>query len=551
MQRTFDDLGTPLSDVTFCVIDLETTGGSADGDTITEVGAVKVRGGQCLGTFQTLVNPGRAIPPSITVLTGISESMVVRAPRIEQVLPALLEFCGDAVIVGHNVRFDLGFLNAALVRSRRQKLSNAHLDTVALARRLLRDEVPNCRLGTLASRFRLDHQPSHRALDDALATVDLLHLLIERAACFGVMGLDDLQLLPKLAGHPQVAKLKLTNHLPRRPGVYLFHDPRGEVLYVGKATNLRQRVRSYFGSDDRRKIGPMLREAHRVSYHETPDPLSAAVLELRYIQAFKPRYNKQGTTSDRYVYIRLSTDEAWPRLSVVKQTNAKAFHLGPLPSRTMANLVIEAIHSVAPLRRCTNRLGRAYVAPADATPCTAAQLGVCACPCAGHADARNYAAAVETVLRGLQDEPDLLLEPLRARMLVLASSRRFEEAAATRDRAQALSGAVLRQRLINDLRSAGEVHLSLNGVDFVIDQGRLIDVTLPGQLTAALPLNAAAADDPSRPLSPTAVDETLCLARYLQAHRGRIQLHHCSGIWVQSCGTLQSFQPPSERQRAA
>src|SRR6478736_3264319 len=113
-QRSFDDLGTPLFDVTFCVIDLETTGGSSERCGITEIGAVKMRGGECLGTFQTLVNPGAAIPPEITVLTGITQAMVLPAPRIETVLPSLLEFVGDAVIVGHNVRFDIGFLQAAL-----------------------------------------------------------------------------------------------------------------------------------------------------------------------------------------------------------------------------------------------------------------------------------------------------------------------------------------------------------------------------------------------------------------------------------------------------
>ena len=240
----FDDLGTPLHEVVFCVIDLETTGGNRNDDQITEVGAVKVQGGQCLGTFQTLVNPGRAIPPQITVLTGLSDVLVSAAPRIGAVLPSLIEFVGDAVIVGHNVGFDVGFLRAACERHGRAPLSGTVVDTVALARRLVRDEVPDCRLGTLASRFRLDHKPSHRALDDALATADLLHLLIERASGLGVLGLDDLLALAKLAGHPQAAKLKMTADLPRTPGVYMFRGQRDDVLYVGKATNLRQRVRS-------------------------------------------------------------------------------------------------------------------------------------------------------------------------------------------------------------------------------------------------------------------------------------------------------------------
>ena len=212
-QGSLDDLGAPLVDTTFVVVDLETTGGSPGTDTITEVGAVKVRGGNCLGTFQTLVNPGRAIPPTITVLTGITESMVTRAPRIESVLPSLLEFMGDAVIVGHNVRFDVGFLQAALERDGRPPLTAPTVDTVALARRLLRDEVPNCKLGTLADRLRLSHRPSHRALDDALATADLLHVLLERAGSLGVTGFDDLSSLP--GGYDLIICAEVLEHLER------------------------------------------------------------------------------------------------------------------------------------------------------------------------------------------------------------------------------------------------------------------------------------------------------------------------------------------------
>ena len=542
MQRTFDDLGTPLCDVTFCIIDLETTGGDRNTDVITEIGAIKMRGGVNLGTFQTLVNPGRAIPPTITILTGISDAMVIPAPRIEQVLPSLLEFCRDSVIVGHNVRFDVGFLNAALTRSKRPTLANAAIDTLALARRLVRDEVPDCRLGTLSTRFRLDHQPSHRALDDALATADLLHLLLERAAHFGVLGLDDLQLLPKIGGHPQVAKLKLTNHLPRAPGVYLFHDARGEVLYVGKASNLRQRVRSYFGSDDRRKIGPMLREAQRISHVETTDPLTAGVLELRYLHQLKPRYNKQGTTWDKYCYVRLSTDEAWPRLAIVKDPKTHGVHIGPLPSRAMATLVIEAVQSVVPLRRCTARLGRNYIAAPGATECTAAQLGVAQCPCAGTADPHRYERGVEMVLRGLGDEPQVLLAPLRDRMLALARVQRFEEAAAVRDRAQALAGAIRRQRMIEHVRHAGRVDLRIGQVLFEFDHGLFDNARLDGTLAMGLPLAAPPFTPLHRPLPRESVDEVLCIARYLDANVHRVDLLACSGEWAEPIEPLPSFE---------
>ncbi|MEM9515339.1 MAG: DEDD exonuclease domain-containing protein [Actinomycetota bacterium] len=530
VQRSFDDLGTALCDVTFCVIDLETTGGNRNDDMITEIGAVKVRAGECLGTYQTLVNPGRAIPPQITMLTGLSDALVATAPRIESVLPSLLEFVGDAIVVGHNVSFDVAFLRAALRRADRPTLANTSLDTVALARRLVRDEVPNCRLGTLASRLRLDHQPSHRALDDALATTDLLHLLIERAAGWGVLGLDDLLALAKLAGHPQAAKLALTADLPRAPGVYMFRGAGEQVLYVGKATNLRQRVRSYFGSDDRRKIGPMLREAQSVRHLELPDALSAEVIEQRLIARLLPRYNRAGTRVEKYCYVRLDTETPWPRLSVVKDPSATGLHLGPLPSRAAARLVVEAIHSAVPLRRCSARLGRNHQPSPDAVECTAAQLGVALCPCAGTASPTEYAAAVDLAARTMRGDSSHVDASARARMMQLAAEQRFEEAAMARDRLHALLTAQKRHRQIEALRAAGRVTLRRDDVAWHIDQARLVDVSVQGTAGRALPVAAPDATPSDRPLPRALVDEALCLARFIERHHGAVQVTS-SGEW--------------------
>ena len=360
------------------MLDLETTGASPQACAITEVGAIKVRGGECLGTFQTLVNPGMAIPPSITVLTGITEAMVFPAPPIAQVLPTLLEFVGGSVVVGHNVRFDLAFLQAALRDARQQRLANRWTDTCALARRLVRDEVRDCRLHTLAAHFRLPHRPSHRALDDALATADLLHALLERAGSLGVLGLDDLLELPTIRAHPQLNKLRLTATLPRRPGVYLFRGRAGRVLYVGKATDLRSRVRSYFSGETRRKVAQLLREVERIDHTVCANTLEAAVLEVRLIHEHLPPFNRQAKLWRRYAYLKLTLDERWPRLSIVKVPKPRdgCLYLGPLASAGAARLVADAIEIAAPLRRCTLRPGRE---PRN-WPCVPAQLGVAACP---------------------------------------------------------------------------------------------------------------------------------------------------------------------------
>ena len=532
VQASFEDLGVPLHEVTFCVVDLETTGGTAADGGITEIGAARYRGGELLGTFRTFVNPGSRIPHRITMLTGITQSMVATAPPPDAVLPTFLEFLGDAVLVGHNVRYDLGYLNALAERTGRERLPNRVVDTLPLARRLVRDEVPNCRLGTLADRLRLPHRPCHRALDDVLATGDLLHLLLERAGRLGVCGLDDLLALPTMAGHAQAGKLRLTDDLPRKPGVYLFRDGGGRTLYVGKATNLRSRVRSYFSGDERRKVGQLLRETERIDHVVCPTPLEAAVLEVRLVHRLEPRFNRQLTTWRRYAYLKL-TVERFPRLSVVKAVRDDgALYLGPLPSHRAARLVADAIETAVPLRRCTASPGRA----ARTGPCAPAQLGVSTCPCVGDIDEAAYARLVETVRRGLLHDPTVLLGPLEARMTALASAERFEEAADVRDRAAALSAAIRRQRRFDALRRAGRVELEVDGRSGIeLDHGRLARawtiskrgvsaVPLPLDLDPAAPDARRPSATPGEPVPAALADELQCVGAWLAKEARRITI---------------------------
>src|SRR5919199_3561884 len=334
-QATIDELGTPLAEVTFVVVDLETTGGSPKDSAITEIGAVKVRGGQVLGEFQTLVDPGREIPPYISVLTGITSMMVAAAPRIDSVLPAFLEFARGTVLVAHNAPFDLGFLRAACESTGVLWPAFASVDTAVLARRLLtRDEVPNCKLATLAPFFRTTTEPCHRALADARATVDVLHGLFERLGPLGVTSLEELTGLTRQVDPQRRRKRHLAEHVPSGPGVYLFRGPRDEPLYVGTSTDLRSRVRSYFtASEQRSRITEMVGIARRVESLPCAHDLEAAVRELRLIAEHKPRYNRRSRFPERALWLRL-TDEPFPRLSVVRRVRpgAGAF-LGPFPDR--------------------------------------------------------------------------------------------------------------------------------------------------------------------------------------------------------------------------
>ncbi|HEY2985638.1 MAG TPA: DEDD exonuclease domain-containing protein, partial [Jatrophihabitantaceae bacterium] len=376
LQQSFDELDEPLRDTTFTVVDLETTGGTAGSDSITEIGAVKVRTGEVLGEFQTLVDPGVPIAPFVSVLTGITDSMVSVAPRIEAVLPSFLEFARGSVLVAHNAPFDVGFLRNACAALDVAWPAFPVVDTAVLARRVLtRDEVPNCKLGTLARFFHATTEPVHRALADARATVDVLHALLDRLGSLGVQSLPELRAFTAQVSDAQRRKRHLADGMPARPGVYVFRDARGEPLYVGTSRNLRARVRQYFvASETRSRIGEMIGLAERVDPIECAHALEAQVRELRLIAAYKPRYNRRSKFPERSMWLKL-TVEAFPRLSIVRDVHDDgAAYLGPLRSRRQAETIRDAIHDAVPLRQCSDRLSLRRVVRAA---CALAGIGRC------------------------------------------------------------------------------------------------------------------------------------------------------------------------------
>ena len=554
-QASFDDLGCPLSEVTFVILDLETTGASPNDCAITEVGAVKYRSGECLGTFDTLVNPGVPLPPFITILTGITESMLIPAPPIGEVLPPLLEFIGSSVIVGHNIRFDISFLDAALVGHGYPKLSQRRVDTLGLARRLVRDEVPDLKLGTLARHLRVSVEPTHRAFADASATAEVLHALLERAGTFGVLGLDDLLALPTIRAHPSASKLRLTARLPRTPGVYLMKDRGGRILYVGKATNLRSRVRSYFGGDDRKKVPQLLRETEAIDWIECSHELEASVRETRLIQELEPRFNQQGKRWRSVAYLKLTSPERFPRLTVVRTVkDDECLYLGPFSSTRAAHTVREAIETAVPVRRCTTRVARTAVITCDA-PCAPAQLGVASCPCRGQISEPAYAAVVDVVARGLSGEPSLLLDPLERRMNALVSDERFEEAALTRDRLAALSRMLRRRQTLEWLSTSGRMVIAADGGIVTLNNGRLVlgepelDLT-PGANSATSTATVSTSRADPTLLDRRRVDELMVVARWLdrETTSGRARLLDVSGAPTSpSSGGWRAYEPVSRR----
>ncbi len=421
-----DPASLSLMDAPYVVFDLETSGSSvAKGAGITEIGAVKIVGGEPVDEFSTLINPGKPIDPFVVRLTGITDSMVAEAPQAEEVMPDFEEFVEGTVLVGHNVQFDFSFVSAA----RGEPLPNPVLDTLKLARTLV-PGLKRYRLSSLAAHFGVRQVPNHRALSDAAATSEVLLRLLKLLRSAGVKSVGEAVSM-KGGGRKRIKPQKqhLAADVPDTPGVYYFVDKNDTVLYVGKAKNLKARVRTYFnGGDGRRKIGRLVEEVAEVRYTETPGELQALILEAREIKRLLPRYNSVGREPRATWYVKLDRNEPYPFPERVPTAEPQddVTYLGPYRSAGILDTCIEALSRIFPLKRCSGESGEDEV-------CFYGQMGRCA-PCMGMSQEGYRREVVDelcALLRGEGGE-EHLAALVRERQR-LAGELEFEAAARLRD----------------------------------------------------------------------------------------------------------------------
>ncbi|HEU5278212.1 MAG TPA: exonuclease domain-containing protein [Gaiellaceae bacterium] len=383
-----------LEHATFVVVDLETTGLRPGQSHICEIGAVRVRELELADEFQLLVDPGVPLGRVVSDLTGLRDSVLRGQPHPGIAVRRFLEFAGDAVLVAHNARFDLAFLDRETERLTGARLAGPVVDTVGLARRLLDGRTSRAGLASLANFFGTEARPCHRALPDAQATAEILVLLIGLAQERGARTVADLVDLSAPRVRKVYAKRTLAFGAPTAPGVYLFRDRHDQVLYVGRARDLRARLRSYFRTDRQRPaVEGALGALERIEWRVTGSELEAALEELRLLRELRPVANARSARPDRYVYLRRRGDTL-----VCTQTPTP---LGPLRSRARARLACRALDGA-----CEEELSR----------------------------------------------PELALPRLRARLRDLADCRRYEDAARLRDRIEALQQLVKQLRRVERLR---------------------------------------------------------------------------------------------------
>ena len=380
-----------IEDAELVVFDLETTGLSARRDRMCEIGAVRVRALEVDETFETLVNPGVVLPPYIAALTGIGPSELRGAPRADLAVRRFLAFARDAPLVAHNARFDVGFLDREVEQLTGRRVAATVVDTVWLARRLLHRRSERFSLQQLAHFFGTTWQPCHRALPDALATAEILIALLGLAQERGARTIAEVAELAAPRARRLHSKRSLVAGAPTTPGVYLFRDRNDTVLYVGKARDLRARLRSYFSGDRQRPaVEAALGALERVEWRQVGSELEAALEELRLIRELRPPANARAGRPERYVYLVRRRD----RWTVVSEPG----RFGPIASKRKAQLAARALD------------------------------------------------------RFEGEDLDAAIPPLRAKLRRLAGDLRFEDAARLRDRLAALEAVVSRIAELDRLR---------------------------------------------------------------------------------------------------
>jgi len=433
-------LDQPIASAELLVLDTETNGLGGEACELIEVGAVLVGGGELHERWDSLAQPSLPLRRAIRRLTGITQEMLDAAPRLEDVLPQLLERLRGRVLVAHNAAFDRRVLRQSFARIGLEWPNPPVLCTAALARALLPLQRER-RLGALADALGIEVRVAHRALADAETCARVLCALYPKLCANASTVADALALVEprrrRRVGTRRRATTELPrpsldfSALPRDPGVYLFRDAGGRTLYVGKAVSIRARARAHFAPAT--PAADWTAHVSVVDYRPTCSELGALVLENRLIKELSPPGNiRLARRDERLLYIRCRLDIPYPVLEVSPAPAAgHGVSIGPVRGRALACELVEQLQSLFGLRHCGRRL------PRREHPSAYGQMGRCLSPCLGDLDPNLYRRRLDAALRpflGAGDGGRALLAHVAEQMRAAAAERRYERAAWLRRR---------------------------------------------------------------------------------------------------------------------
>ena len=552
----------------FVALDVETTGLRAADNRIIEVGLARYRDGLAVDRLTTFVNPDRRLPTYITKLTGIADADLIGAPRFSAFADQLLEFIGDDPILGHNIGFDIAFVNAELDRCRRPTLVNLPIDTMLLAVKVLH-RVRRPSLDKVATELGLRPRRLHRALGDAELAAEAGLRLFLRAQEGGIESLEQLLALvtPRTSrrGGAVAAKPVLDRRhlaaLPHRPGVYLMRDAMDAVIYVGKAKNIRERVSSYYSQPMglTRKMDGLIEAIERIETVETGSELAALLLESELIRRYQPRYNAQLRHSEEYPYIKVDIGNPWPRVTLVRRRRSDgSLYFGPFRNRNAAKQTVELLGRAYRLRSCPRSFKdkRSY-----GSPCLELDLNRCMGPCMGKADSDTYRAEVHEIVRYLSGEEEVLQQRLRTEIESAAARLDYESARKIRHDIQTLDAIASQQRMIT---AAERDRCMLLVLPAASCDSREILVIAQGRRWAQLRVSHDSASSdlakrlatvwdrfataPAAPVDHQSIDEMSIISRWLYRHRSSaaiVEIDAQAPDWGRSADAVLRFSASS------
>ncbi len=421
-----------IEDTEFSVLDVETTGLSARNNHIIEIGIVKVKKLKIAGKFQSLVNPGCKIPYFITQFTGITDEDIIDAPFFSELADKIENVIGDSVISAHNLSFDDSFLKYEFFRTGKEPLSNHKICTLRLARRLY-PSLKSKSLSSVTNHLRLKNSNSHRALADAEVTARALIKMIKKLKKDeGIETLDELSAYQSRVtskGRPKIKK-SLNNDvssLPNAPGIYYFLNKKNEIIYVGKAKSLGERIKTYFAPTASKKAKKIVRQASKLKTEITNSELTALLTEAETIKLINPKHNSQLKKYGNKYFIRVNKNHKYPKLEISNHFDFDGNdYFGLFISRKRADKVMEMIDKTFALRECTDKEF------AKKKKCFLADIERCTAPCIKTKDP-DYTDELEKVYEFLNGNNQTALNRLLNKMKDYSSKQKYEKAAEVKE----------------------------------------------------------------------------------------------------------------------
>jgi len=483
-----------IFDTTFIVCDVETTGLSPVDNRMTEIALIKVQNGEITDKFSTLINPQQHIPREITNLTGITNEDVYNKPTFSQLSDEILSFIdlsdkNNLVFTGHNVGFDYKFLLHSFSRIEKE-FALRTLCTCKLARRLLK-RLKSKSLTNVAAHFDIKFKRKHRAYDDALATTKILmNFLItlteeyEYEKIEEVLRFQNCKIYNNENKSPVLKRLDLTlKDFPRSPGVYFMKSKSDEILYIGKAKNLRERLSSYFryNSELPVKLRRLLNNIASVEYEVTNSELSALILESKLIKQHKPRFNSAIKRFRFHPFLKIDVQNSYPRIEKVYEIeNDGANYYGPFRSGMTVNRLLKDINEEFKMRKCDYK----NLKPAkDHSTCMYHEMGKCDAPCNFTQSKKEYEEEVARVHNFITSFENNSAQKLyEMRMKEFSEKMEFERAAFVRDRLNDIQKVLSYQKVITSAINDKKIIIKCTGENgreiFFIQNGKLVQTYL-------------------------------------------------------------------------